>query len=262
MVEPENRLVARTLERRWEEALRQVRLAEEDYDRFRHEKAVRLSAGERELIEGLSQQVPALWEAASTTAAERKEIVRCLVERVVVSVQEGSEEVGIVIHWQGGATGTHATARPVQRTSDLRAGGQLLARVQELSGAGKTSGEIAEILNGEGFVPPRRQGPFTAAGVRQLLKRAGLVRPWRQVDELGKHEWWLADLADELAMAEAALRVWLRRGWVHGRQTAVQRLWVVWADREELRRLRRLRAQSHEKGRRVSPELKSPKPRR
>jgi hypothetical protein len=150
----------------------------------------------------------------------------------------------------------------VQSTNDLREGGKLLGRAGELREAGKTTREIAVILNAEGFVPPRQRGPFTADGVRQLLKRVGLARGWREGDVLGEHEWWLDDLAEELAMAEAALRVWLRRGWVNGRRTPVQCLWVVWADPDELHRLRRLRAQSHVKGRRVPAELKVPKQRR
>src|SRR5262249_52003361 len=75
-VEPENRLVARTLERRWEEALGSQRQLEEEYDRFRRDQPAELSEDELARIAALSRDIPALWDAPATTPAERKEIVR------------------------------------------------------------------------------------------------------------------------------------------------------------------------------------------
>ena len=86
-VEPENRLVARTLERRWEEALREQRQLEEDYDRFLQEQPRQLSDDERARIKALSCDLPALWNASTTTPKDRKEIIRLLVDRVVVHVR-------------------------------------------------------------------------------------------------------------------------------------------------------------------------------
>jgi len=68
-VEPENRLVARELERRWEEALHQEQQLEEEYARFRREQPVELTAAEREAILQLSEDVPQLWGAATTTSS-------------------------------------------------------------------------------------------------------------------------------------------------------------------------------------------------
>src|SRR6516162_9964305 len=78
-VEPENRLVARTLERRWEEALSNQRRLEEEYDRFRRDQPAELSADELARIAALSRDIPALWDAPATSA-ERKEIIRLLIE--------------------------------------------------------------------------------------------------------------------------------------------------------------------------------------
>jgi hypothetical protein len=86
-VEPENRLVARQLERRWEESLREHRELQEAYDRFVREQPTELTAAEQEAIRTLASDIPALWKAASTTAADRKALLRHLVERVVVTVQ-------------------------------------------------------------------------------------------------------------------------------------------------------------------------------
>ena len=94
-VEPENRLVARTLERQWEEALASEEQLKADHRRFLASQPVTLSASEREAIRRLASDLPALWYAETTTAADRQAIIRQLVERVVVTVQGESEHVDL-----------------------------------------------------------------------------------------------------------------------------------------------------------------------
>jgi DNA invertase Pin-like site-specific DNA recombinase len=249
-VEPEHRLVARTLERDWEEALRRVRDQEEAYARFRQKQPVKLTERERGWIAELSHDVPGLWQMGSTTAAERKEIVRCLVERVAVTTREGSEMVGVCIHWAGGSQSEHQVRRPVARFTDMTDGEKMLGRVKELRQGGQTAREIAAQLNAEGFVPPQRRGEYTHDGVRQMLLRLGLTGGPRQALRLGKHEWRLADLARELRLAAVTLRAWLRNGWLRGRRVAGSRAWVAWADEAEVRRLRALAEQRKEQAHR------------
>ena len=117
-------------------------------------------------------------------------------------------------------------------------------RLRELRAEGLTSAAMARRLNEEGFSPPKRRGPFSKALVRQLLRRQGLSDERTGPSPLGAHEWWLSALAGELKVPVGKVRGWLRRGWLHGRQTPAQRLWIVWADRDELRRLRKLAARS------------------
>jgi hypothetical protein len=104
--EPENRLVVRELERRWEEALKEQRRLEEAYARFSRDQLRGLSAYEREPIRALARDRPALWQAPATTAADRQRIVRLLVEEVVVTVRGESEWVDVTIHWAGASVAT------------------------------------------------------------------------------------------------------------------------------------------------------------
>ena len=261
-VDPANRLVAATLERQWEEALGQERQLQEEYDRFAREAPAQLSDEERERIEALARDIPALWDAPSTTNVDRKQMIRCLVERVVVQVRCDSEFVDVAIHWAGGCESRHEIVRPVATYAQLRDFERLMDRVVELRQAGHTAPEIAEALNTEGFYPPKRRGQFTTPVVHQLLKRRGLIGNERSHSELlGRHEWWLTDLARELQMSHLKLRDWAVRGWVHSRKTPVQGYWILWADEDEVQRLRRLLADSRRGVNAYASELRTPKER-
>lgn len=261
-VDPANRLVAASLEKRWEETLQQQRQLQEEYDRFVSETPLLLTKEQVERIRQLAADIPALWRAPETTNADRKEMIRCLVERVVVQVRCDCEYVGVTIRWAGGYESQHEIVRPVATYAQLRGFGRLLDRVEELRDAGNSAPAIAAALNAEGFYPPKRSGSFTTPVVYQLLKRRGLIGNERSHDALlGKHEWWLTDLARELRMSHLKLRDWANRGWVHGRQTPVQGRWILWADRGEVKRLKKLLADSRRGVNAYSNDLKTPKER-
>ncbi|HMB06998.1 MAG TPA: recombinase family protein, partial [Isosphaeraceae bacterium] len=97
--EPENRLVLRTLERRWEEALQEVRQLDEEYARFRQAQPTTLTRAEVDQIRDLARDLPALWDAPTTAPADRQRILRFLVERVEVAVEGVSDRVRVSITW-------------------------------------------------------------------------------------------------------------------------------------------------------------------
>lgn len=245
-VEPENRLVSRQLERAWEQSLLEQRALEEAYDRYLREQPAELTAKERARIEALATDLPALWAAPTTTAADRQTIVRHLVERVVVTVEGESQWVDVRVEWAGHSTSQHRLVRPVARYEQLSDYPKLLARAVELRDAGRSSSGIAEQLNAEGWRPPKRRATFNAGMVRALLSRAATPGPRPRADAgrslLKRHEWWFAELAATLPVPQPTLYSWLKRGWVRGRQLAgAQGRWILWADRGEVVRLRRLR---------------------
>jgi DNA invertase Pin-like site-specific DNA recombinase len=244
--EPENRLVARELERRWEEALKEQRRLEEEYARFCRSQPEGLSAVEREQIRSLAQEVPALWQAATTAAADRQRIVRILVEEVTATVQGESERVEVVIRGAGGQSGRHEIGRPVRRYEQLSDYARLLSRIEELRKEGRTLVEVAEQLNQEGFRPPKRAAVFTKSILTHLLWGRGSdgahLQAVRDGGLLDKDEWLLSDLARQLKMPPVTLHRWIRAGWVHARKLPTSRgHWAIWADSDEQDRMIRLR---------------------
>jgi DNA invertase Pin-like site-specific DNA recombinase len=239
-VDPENRLVTRTLEQEWETSLRKERQVAEDFDRFKRETPDRLTEAERGLIRALATEIPALWDAPATTPADRKEIIRCLIERVVVHVRGVSEHVDVEIHWFGGQISRHSMIRPMLRYDRMESYERMVKMVTEARDAGLTAIQIAERLNTQGFCPPSgRSSEFKKNTVNMLLRRLGKRRPLSHSHELQADEWWLPDLAAELQIRISQLRHWLARGIVKGRKEASSKYWILWADPKELHRLRK-----------------------
>jgi hypothetical protein len=144
--EPENRLVARTLERDWEEALaEQVRLMA-DHERFRRERPQSPGPAELIAIRQLTTDLQALWQASTTTSEERQTIVRLLLERVLLTVVDASEQVLLECHWHGGSRTTHTLIRPVARAKALSTYAALIARATDLRRAGHGCADIADIM--------------------------------------------------------------------------------------------------------------------
>jgi hypothetical protein len=261
--EPENRLVARELERRWEQALKQQRQLDEEYERFLRSAPAELSDSALSSIRALAADLPAVWEASTTTPADRQRIARLLLERVVVTVDRASERVDVSLHWVGGAVRSHTITRAVMRYSQQADYPRLVARLRELWAGRENAAAIAQQLNAEGFRPPKRTNRFTGEMVRRLTAELGLARRPRHgsTTGLGLDEYRPTGLARRLGISRDTIRRWLRAGWLNLRRDEDGHR-VIWADAGELRRLRELhdlpRTWANKK--RLA-KLKKPKPR-
>lgn len=220
-VDPENRLVARTLEQRWEESLRSCRQLEDDYDRFVATRPPQLSADERARITALSQTIPELWNAPGTTNADRKKIIRCVVDHVVVHVASDSNQVQAEIHWQGGFLSRVQSRRTVRSYQEMDDYEQLWGRVTELRKAGYSAEQIATTLNAEKFVTAQRRNQFSTGQMQSFLHRKG-AKPLNDATNLVANEWKLSDLSRKLGIAVETLRGWAKHGWIESRRTPCQ----------------------------------------
>ena len=244
-VEPENRLVARTLERNWEAALREQEQVVREYEDHLRTQPLTLNAAQRELIRQLAQDIPALWISPTTTPQDRQQIVRMLVERIDLNIVGDTEQTEITLTWAGGFTSQHRWNRTVISYSQRSDLDQLIARVVRLRQDGLTLKQAAQQINQAG-VASLRGHLFTNAMLSRLLVQRGLYLPYgRKRPEsasLREHEWWLPDLADRLQMPRTTLNHWHDLGWILGRKLPGRRgRLILWADGAELERLHRLR---------------------
>jgi DNA invertase Pin-like site-specific DNA recombinase len=257
-VDPANRLVARELERQWEAKLAERQRLDEDYARFQAEQPRHLSAADRGRIEGLAKDLPGLWHGATTTGADRRAIVRLLIERVELTRHGDTERAAVSIHWRGGVATRHEIRQGLRTYGSLGGMAKLRERVLELRGDGRTAEEIAATLNREGYVAARRK-ELTGDIVRQLLSRfgqAGVPPGVRDASDLpGVQEWWLPELATHLGVKVIVVHRWRWSSWLHARQLRGENgRWIVWATAAEVNRLRRLRAfEIEHHGRRTPP---------
>jgi DNA invertase Pin-like site-specific DNA recombinase len=246
-VDPDHRLVARELERRWDEALRAADRLQADHVRFQQDRPAQLSQQEREQIRALADDLPALWHAEATTPEDRQTIARLLLEQVTVTVEGNTDRVDLELRWAGGFVSRHTLSRPVQTYEQLSNYDELITRIDTLRGEHKTLADIAATLNADGFHPPKRSRKFTPAILSCFLRERGVrIGPLpRGVSDNGRleaDEWWLADLAAKLAMPIATLHRWQRVGWVTSRKvTEAGGRWAIYGDADELVRLHRLR---------------------
>lgn len=267
-VDPENRLVARALERQWEGKLAERQRLVEEYARFQAEQPRHLTASDRERIVALAADLPGLWQSRTTTGGDRRAIVRLLVERVELTRRGESERIGVVVHWRGGAVTRHEIRQGLRTYRSLGGLAGLRDRILELRGDGRTADAIAVVLSREGYHAARGVG-FTGDRVRQLLVRfgrAGVPPGVRDASDLpGADECWLPALARRLSVKPIVVHRWRWSGWLHARQLRGENgRWVMWANAAEVRRLRRLRAfEIKYRGRRTpSSELTTPTTRR
>jgi DNA invertase Pin-like site-specific DNA recombinase len=245
LAEPENRLVVRQLEADWEAALAEVSRLEADYQRFTEEQPATLTPAERAAIQALASDLPRVWHAASTTHADRKQLLRILIEDITVNVAGDSELVDVTITWVGGHQTSGQAVRPVARLNQLSYYPALLARVTELAAAGQNNSQIAGVLNAEGFRPPKRTSRFTGGQVRTLITQHGIRgqakgRP-AVLTGLAPGQWSVPGLAAELGMPTATIYNWIYRGWITARHAPGTRNWIITADGGQMNYLRERR---------------------
>ena len=241
-VEPENRLVARSLERAWEEKLRAVEVIEQEHARWQSGEPLVIGAADRARLQVLGENLPRIWHAATTAAADRKRILRFIVREVVLDQKRAPGQVWLNIVWQTGATSEYRLQRRVHTYRDYIDLERLRQRITELNGARKMDGEIAAILNQEGFVAARGCA-FKGENVWLLRTRWGIpavkingvsANPMRWPD--GSFS--IQGVAAELGITSQTVFDYLARGLLAGHQLTKGQPWQIDLSDEQISRLR------------------------
>lgn len=240
-VDPENRLVGRSLEREWNEKLAAVEHLEREYATLARVAMPVVSAEERQCILDLAQDLPLIWQASTTQQTERKQLLRFLIKDVTLTLQE--RRIRLAIRWQTDACTELEIARP-QRSCDLkRTDLRLVERVRELA-AQHTDREVAERLNAEGY-HAGMGGPLSANKVQWIRHAYGIP--------LSCPAWGAGDNGvqrpDGRYSAQAAARLlnvsvstiseWCQSGRLDGVQAVAHGAWWISLSAEQLAALRK-----------------------
>jgi DNA invertase Pin-like site-specific DNA recombinase len=207
-VDPDNRLVAGELERRWEHALRALASAERDLSPPAPSDApVVLSAELRAALLDVGRHLPALWASGQLTRAHQKALLRCLIDKVVLH-RPVHDRVRVRIVWRGGDTTTADVPLPVGAFAALESAAELEAATLALVRAGHRDDAIAEELTRRGFRSPRRTRvlPSTVRTLR-LKHRLFVARPASHPRRPAGH----------LSVTALAARLGVAEHWVYAR---------------------------------------------
>jgi DNA invertase Pin-like site-specific DNA recombinase len=178
--DPDNRLVAAELERRWEAALRELQQAEEKLQGQQRPPCTPevLSPEEREAFLQAGQKIPELWRQGRLTAVQQKAFLRCLIDKVVVH-RSAPDTVQVRIVWKGGDTTAAALPVAVGALARLSSAKEMEQEILRLAKDGKTDEEIAALLTQQGHRSPKHATVLPST-VRILRLRHRLLRERRQ----------------------------------------------------------------------------------
>jgi DNA invertase Pin-like site-specific DNA recombinase len=237
-IEPENRLVARTLETRWNTALQALEQLEQEYAVVRRTELLPLDEADQQLVRRLAEDLPALWHAATTTDVDRKRMLRLIITEVVLEVDARERRAAFTIVWSGGVTTQHEVHCPPLGWHG-RTEAEVIARLRELAQT-LPDHRIAEQFNAEGRLT-RTGKAWTYARVHSMRKQHAIetacplhTREARQrADGLVP----VKAVAQRLAVSPSLVHVWVQHGVLaHDQHRLASRVWVR-LDEDDLVRL-------------------------
>jgi DNA invertase Pin-like site-specific DNA recombinase len=222
-VEPENRVVARTLECQWEEKLRELATAEAELERRLSAHPTTLTDEERARIRALGDDLRTVWHAPTTTDRDRKELLRALLDEVRIALN--GDTAHLVMRWKGGAVSEIDVDVKRHFVPAIRTDEETIDLVRRLA-VHHPDATIAGILN--------RQGRRTATGDRFTQGKVGGLRRYWKIPRFEKTAdpedgelLTVAKAAAALGVATSTLHRWLADGFIGGEQVTPGAPWRI-----------------------------------
>jgi excisionase family DNA binding protein len=224
-VEPENRLVARGLETQWEQRLRELAAAEAELAHREQQRPRTLSASERRRLEVLGADLGKVWSAPTTTDRDRKELLRTLLEEVIIHVDRNTARADLTLRWRGGLMTEVTVNLPRSHPPPIRTDEDTVELVRRLA-VYYPDAVIAGILN--------RQGRKTARDERFTAGQVGNLRRYRKIPRFQAPAAppdgpivTIREAAQMLDMAPSTLHRWLNDGFIPGEQVTPGAPWRI-----------------------------------
>jgi len=224
-VEPENRLVARGLETEWEKRLRDLAVAEAELRRREQQRPRTLSQEEKNKICSLGSDLRKVWSAPITTDRDRKELLRTLLEEVIVTIVRAERRAHLTLRWRGGTLTELDLSLPRSQPHGIHTDEDTISLLRRLA-VHYSDDVIAGILN--------RQGRKTANGERFTANQVGSLRRYRNIP---RYEPPTEPSTGELATIRQAAKIlgvytstlhrWLNDGFIAGEQITPGAPWRI-----------------------------------
>jgi DNA invertase Pin-like site-specific DNA recombinase len=251
-VDPANRLVAATLEQRWNEALQQLKAAQEELEQSRQQQGLLLTEEQKTQLQALAQDLPELWKSPTTSAQDRKRMLRLLIKDITVERNRGEHTAVLHLRWQGGAAEDLHIALPLPAPDKVRYPQPIVERIRLLAESLQDP-QIAAALNQEGLVAAKG-GPFTTAIIKWVRCRHQIPPPsLRKPEELT-----VSQVTQRLGVSLWMVYYWIERGHLPARRLGPGNPYWITLTPEKETQLRNWIAQSGHLKRRRSPNSVEP----
>jgi excisionase family DNA binding protein len=221
--EPENRLVARTLERALEAALVDLERERGKLAQLERARPLPLTDHEREALVQLARELPRLWAAETTSDRDRKELLRTLIGEVIVTADHDKRRAAVEVQWQGGARTELSFALKVPGRLEGRVAEDTLELIRRLA-EHHCDREIAGILSRQGRLTGTGL-PFTEGRVRGIRRHAGI--PAAPPPDPNSELLSIERAASELCVSVHTIRRWINTGLLPAEQTTPGATWRI-----------------------------------
>jgi DNA invertase Pin-like site-specific DNA recombinase len=227
-VDPSQRLVASTLERRWNDALLQLEDLKKQAAEFLRQEARVATPEQKAQVLALARDLPRVWHAPTTQAKDRKRMLRLLIKDITVEKPLRPKQLLAHIRWQGGACTDICVQLPPNIADRVRYPAAVVDRVRHLAQS-LPDGDIADCLNQEGQVSALGK-PFTSSMIQWIryrcqIPKARLVRP---------EELTVQQVAERFTVSPNVVYYWIDRGVIQARQlNAGSPYWITLNETDE-----------------------------
>jgi len=223
-VDPDNRVVARSLERDWELALRALEEIEHEHERARRDKRIDLTEDDRRRMRALAKDLPKVWRAKTTTPADRKAMLRLAIEAIGIRPVDVPRRVtALRVAWKSGQI-TELEVSRADRSQRSRTPPQAVERLRELAKTGLRDEQIADALNAEGIVTGKGMA-WTSWAVKWTRRTEDIERHYpdlpRSMPLPSRHpdgRYSVRGAAEHLGVSIGQVRRWIKRGVVEAKQ--------------------------------------------
>lgn len=231
-VDPDNRVVARTLEREWEARLQELDEVQRQYAEARRERRVELSAADREALRAIARDLPTVWRSETTTPADRKAMLRLVIEAITIEpIDIPSRMTRVRVQWRSGVVDEKLVERPGWGATPT----SIVARIRELIAQGLHDDEISDRFNAEGLLTAKHRR-WTAAAITKLRNVHAIQKQPRPRNAVlpDRHpvtnDYSVPGAAKRFGVPRHVVKNWIRSGLVPVRQERFGRYDARWLD--------------------------------